>query len=102
MGCCFRDFSGFSYFFGDFSGSFAVVRELFWRFQRFQLLFYRFFRQFRCGCGAVLVISAVPATFLEIFPAVSLFLGSCYSDFSGFSYFFMDFSGSFAEVRELF
>ena len=40
------DFSGFSYFFMDFSGCFAVVR------------------------GAVLWISAVSATFLEIFPAV--------------------------------
>ena len=45
---CFVDFSGFSYFFMDFSGCFAVVR------------------------GAVLWISAVSATFLEIFPAVSL------------------------------
>ena len=48
------------------------------------------------------MISAVSATFLEIFPAVSLVLGSCFMDFSSFSYFFIDFSGSFAEVRELF
>ena len=47
------------------------------------------------------MISAVSATFLEIFPAVSLWLGSCFGDLSGFSYFFGDFSGSFAEVREL-
>ena len=33
----------------------------------------------------------VSATFLWIFPAVSLVLGSCFSDFSGFSYFFIDF-----------
>lgn len=61
------DFSGFSYFFMDFSGCFAVVR------------------------GAVLWISAVSATFLEIFPAVSLGLGSCFRNFSGFSYFFSEF-----------
>ena len=61
------DFSGFSYFFMDFSGCFAVVR------------------------GAVLWISAVSATFLEIFPAVSLGLGSCFVDFSSFSYFFQEF-----------
>ena len=36
-------------------------------------------------------ISAVPATFLEIFPAVSLGFGSCFVDFNGFSYFFPEF-----------
>ena len=46
------DFSGFSYFFMDFSGCFAVVR------------------------GAVLWISAVSATFLEIFPAFGLDWGA--------------------------
>ena len=45
---CFGDFSDFSYFFPEF------------------------FRLFRCGWGAVLGISAVSATFLGIFPAVSL------------------------------
>jgi len=67
LGSCFRNFSSFSYFFGDFSGCFAVVR------------------------GAVLGISAVSATFLGIFPAVSLWLGSCFEDFSSFSYFFPEF-----------
>ena len=57
---------------------------------------------FGLGWGAVLVISAVSATFLEIFPAVSLGLGSCFVDFSSFSYFFGDFSGCFAVVGELF
>ena len=33
-------------FFGDFSGCFAVVGELFCGFQRFQLLFPEFFRLF--------------------------------------------------------
>nr|WP_308657775.1 hypothetical protein [uncultured Agathobacter sp.] len=46
FGSCYSDFSGFSYFFMDFSGCFAVVRELFWGFQQFQLLFYSFFPEF--------------------------------------------------------
>ena len=46
---------------------FAVVRELFQEFQQFQLLFWGFFRQFRCDQG------------------------SCFGDFSGFSYFFPEF-----------
>ena len=54
-------------FFGDFSGCFAGFGELFCGFQQFQLLF------------------------SGIFPAVSLGLGSCFSDFSGFSYFFPEF-----------
>ena len=69
------DFSSFSYFFMDFSGCFAVNR------------------------GADLWISADSATFLWIFPAVSLWLGSCFRKFSSFSYFFEDFSGCFAVVR---
>jgi len=44
-------------------------------------------------------ISAVSATFLENFPAVSLGLGSCFGDFSDFSYFFGEFSGCFAGIR---
>ena len=72
------DFSGFSYFFMDFSGCFAVVR------------------------GAVLWISAVSATFLEIFPAVSLGLGSCFRNFSGFSYFFQNFSSFWAGLGSCF
>ncbi|RGT76169.1 hypothetical protein DWX07_09690 [Agathobacter rectalis] len=49
LGSCFVDFSGFSYFFGEFSGCFAGIGELFCGFQRFQLLFWGFFRLFRCG-----------------------------------------------------
>ena len=78
LGSCFRNFSSFSYFFGDFSGYFAVVR------------------------GAVLWISAVSATFLEIFPAVSLGLGSCFRNFSGFSYFFSEFFQLLGWIGELF
>ena len=72
LGSCFRDFSSFSYFLREFSGCFAVVRELFWEFQWFQLLFPWSFPDFGLGWGADLVISADSATFLEIFPAVSL------------------------------
>ena len=46
--------------------------ELFCGFQRFQLLFMDFSGCFAVVRGAVLWISAVSATFLEIFPAVSL------------------------------
>ena len=52
LGSCFVDFSGFSYFFMDFSGCFAVV----W--------------------GAVLWISAVSATFSRIFPPFGLDWGA--------------------------
>ena len=41
----------------------------------------------------------VSATFLENFPAVLLGLGSCFGDFSGFSYFFGEFSSCFAVIR---
>ena len=74
----FSDFSGYSYFFMDFSGCFVVVRELFCGIQRLQLLFYGFFRLFRWFWGAVLWISAVTATFLWIFPAVSLWFGELF------------------------
>ncbi len=52
--------------------------------------------------GAVLWISAVSATFLEIFPAVSLGLGSCFRNFSGFSYFFSEFFQLLGWIGELF
>ena len=56
------DFSGFSYFFGDFSGCLAVVRELFCGFQRFQLLFSRIFPAFELDWGAVLEVLWITAT----------------------------------------
>jgi lipoprotein len=52
LGSCFVDFSGFSYFFGEFSGCFAGIR------------------------GAVLWISAVSATFFKNFPAFGLDWGA--------------------------
>jgi hypothetical protein len=52
--------------------------------------------------GAVLGISAVSATFLENFPAVLLGLGSCFGDFSGFSYFFPEFFLFLGWIGELF
>ena len=63
-------------FFQKFSSFWARLGELFWLFQRIQLLFLRFFRLFSLVRGADLVISADSATFFEIFPAVSLWLGS--------------------------
>ena len=45
------DFSGFGYFFEDFSGCFAVAGELFCGFQRFQLLFSRIFPAFGLDWG---------------------------------------------------
>jgi len=38
--------------------------------------------------GAVLGISAVSATFSQIFPDVGLGFGCCFRDFCSFSYFF--------------
>ena len=81
LGSCFVDFSGYSYFFMDFSDCFAVVRALFCGFQWLQLLFYGFFRLFRWFWGAVLWNSAVTATFLWIFPAVSLWFGELFCGF---------------------
>ena len=60
---------------------FAGFWELFWKFQRFQLLFFRIFPVFGLGWGAVLGISAVSATFLRIFPAVSLGFGELFWGF---------------------
>ena len=62
LGSCFVDFSSFSYFFGDFSGCFAVVGELFCGFQRFQLLFSRIFPAFGLDWGAVLEVLWITAT----------------------------------------
>ena len=56
------DFGGFSYFFGDFSGCFAVIR------------------------GAVLGISAVSATFFQNFSCFWAGLGSCFRSFMDYSY----------------
>ena len=86
LGSCFVDFSGFSYFFMYFSGSFAGLGEMFLGFQRFQLLFWRFFRQFRWGWGAVLWISAVSATFFQNISSFWAGLGSCFRSFMDYSY----------------
>ena len=77
---------------------FAGFWELFWKFQRFQLLFFRIFPVFGLGQGAVLGISAVSATFFQNFSSFWAGLGSCFGNFSVFSYFFKDFSGCFAGV----
>ena len=102
LGRCFVDFSGYSYFFMNFSGCFAGFGELFCGIQWLQLLFYEFFRLFRWFWGAVLWNSAVTATFLWIFAAVSLVLGSCFVDFGGYSYFFPEFFQLLGWIGELF
>jgi len=61
---CFRGYSDFSYFFP------GLFRLLGWI------------------LGAVLGISAVSATFSQIFPDVGLGFGCCFRDFCSFSYFF--------------
>ena len=85
-------------------------------FLQFQLLFARSFPAFWLGLGAVLVISAVSATFSRLFsgfmagfrvlflgflqfqllfhgfsPAFGLSFGSCFGGFCSFSYFFLAF-----------
>ena len=78
-------------FFSDFFRLLGWVWELFWRFLRFQLLFSRIFSAFGLGLGAVLGISAVSATFFGFFSAFGVDFGSCFGNFCGFSYFFLDF-----------
>ena len=80
------DFSSFSYFFPEFSGCFAVVRELFCGFQQFQLLFLEFFRLFRWIWGVVLWISAVSATFFQNFSSFWAGLESGFRSFMDYSY----------------
>ena len=85
LGRCFVDFSGYSYFFMNFSGCFAGFGELFCGIQRLQLLFYGFFRLFRWFWGAVLWISAVTATFFQNFSSFWAGLGSCFRSFMDYS-----------------
>ena len=75
-------------FFRNFSGCFAVVWELFCGFQRFQLLFWRFFRLFRWGWGAVLWISAVSATFFQNFSGCFAGFGELFCGFQRFQLLF--------------
>ena len=63
FGSCFGDFCSFSYFFSAFLQLFGWVRELFWGFLQFQLLFTGFS------------------------PAFWLSLRSCFGDFCSSSYF---------------
>ena len=57
-------------------------------FLQFQLLFARSFPAFWLGLGAVLVISAVSATFSRVFSGFcGLGFGCCFGDFCSFSYF---------------
>ena len=85
LGRCFVDFSGYSYFFMNFSGCFAGFGELFCGIQRLQLLFYGFLRLFRWFWVAVLWISAVTATFFQNFSSFWAGLGSCFRSFMDYS-----------------
>ena len=103
LGRCFVDFSGYSYFFMNFSGCFAGFGELFCGIQWLQLLFYEFFRLFRWFWGAVLWNSAVTATFLWIFPAVSLWFGELFCGFRRLQLlFFQNFSSFWAGLGSCF
>ena len=62
---CFWDFCSFSYFLPGLFRLSGWVWVLFWWFLQFQLLFSGFFRLLGWVLGAVLVISAVSATFCE-------------------------------------
>ena len=67
---------------------FAVVRELFWGFQRFQLLFWRIFRLFRWFWVAVLGISAISATFSLAFSGCFAGFGQLFQEFQQFQLLF--------------
>ena len=69
-----RIFCNFSFFFTQFFWLLGWVRELFWGFLRFQLLFSGFFPAFWAG------------------------FGSCFGDFYGFSYFFLGFFPAFGLI----
>ncbi|MBD8920263.1 MAG: hypothetical protein EGR92_05075 [[Eubacterium] rectale] len=81
FGSCFVDFSGFSY------------------------LFWRFFRLFRCVWGAVLVISAVSATFFGDFSGCFAVVGELFCGFQQFqllfSRIFPDFGLDWGAVLEV-
>ena len=79
------EFSGYSYFFMDFSGCFAGFGELFCGIQRLQLLFMDFSGCFAVVWGAVLWISAVTATFFQNFSSFWAGLGSCFRSFMDYS-----------------
>ena len=76
--------------------------ELFWGFQRFQLLFSEFFQFLGWVWGAVLGISAVSAAFFQNFSSFWAGLGSCFRNFSSFSYFFPEFFQFLGWIWELF
>lgn len=61
LGCCFRDFCDFSYFFLLFSSFLGGFGMLFGEFLRFQLLFPALFKLFGWVWGAVLEILGITA-----------------------------------------
>ena len=69
----------------------AIFLSCFGGYSDFSYFFLGLFRMFCWVLGAVLGISAVSATFSQIFPAFGLGFGGCFRDFCSFSYFFTDF-----------
>ena len=67
--------------------------ELFWGFQRFQLLFSALFRIFGCCLGNLCGFSYFFLLFSGFLSWVWLDLGCCLGNLCGFSYFFLLFSG---------
>ena len=78
--------SKYGWIVANYYDDFSNIFELFCGFQRFQLLFWRFFRLFRWGLGAVLGISTVSATFFQNFSCFWAGLGSCFRSFMDYSY----------------
>ena len=77
--------SKYGWIVANYYDDFSNIFELFCGFQRFQLLFWRFFRLFRWGLGAVLGISTVSATFFQNFSSFWAGLGSGFRSFMDYS-----------------
>ena len=71
-------------------------------FCNFSFFIHAIFLAYGLGLGAVLEISTVSATFFWIFSGFWVGFGSCFMDFCGFSYFFLDFFRLLGWVWELF
>ena len=78
--------SKYGWIVANYYDDFSNIFELFCGFQRFQLLFWRFFRLFRWVLGAVLGISAVSATFFQNFSSFWAGLESGFRSFMDYSY----------------
>ena len=99
----FYNFNGFQLLFSALFRLLGGVWGAVWGISAVSATFSRiFFRLLGWVWGAVWGISAVSATFSCSFPAFALGLGCCFTNFCGFSYFFLLFSGFCAGFRVLF